>query len=294
MPFARRIINLRFLLDSGSFNAKGDDLVDITGLRVSANVTKAGTASNADCELRIWGMPLSLMNRLTVLNKLAFGEQVNNTVIVSAGDEDKGVSVLFQGTIQEAWVEAKQAPDVMFYVRATSGMYKALKPIPPTSYRGGVDGAVALSGLAQQIGLQFTNHGVTGKIRNPYWPGAAKQQLDKMCQALHCIAFVDDVTHVLHVWPKGQARQDPAILLSPATGLVGYPSYTQNGIAVRSLYNPNLSFGRTVKIESDLLPACGEKVIIAISHNLDANMPGGGWFSEVQCALIGAPLPIAR
>lgn len=294
MSLARRIINLRFVLDKGSFNTKGDDVVDVTGLRVSANVTKAGTASNANCELRVWGMPLSLMNKLTVLNKLAYGQQINNTVIVSAGDEENGVSVLFQGTIQEAWVEAKQPPDVMFYVRANSGMYRALQPIPPTSYKGNVDGAFALSGLAQQIGLQLVNHGVTGQIRNPYWPGAAKQQLDKMCQALNCIAFVDDVKHVLHVWPKGAARKDAAVLLSPSTGLVGYPTYTQNGIAVRSIYNPNLSFGRKVRIESQLTAASGEWAIAAISHNLDANMPGGEWFSEAQCARIGGPLPIIK
>lgn len=292
MALAQRIIKLRFILGSGSFDAAGQNAVDVEGVRASANVTKAGTSSNANCELRVWGMPLSLMNRLTTLNKLAFGQQIDNTVIVSAGDEKNGVSVLFQGTIQEAWVEAKQPPDVMFYVRATSGMYRALQPIPPTSYKGSVDGAVALSGLAQQIGLQLVNHGVTGQIRNPYWPGAAKQQLDKMCQALNCVPFVDDVKHVLHVWPKGAARKDAAVLLSPSTGLVGYPTYTQNGIAVRSIYNPNLSFGRKVQIESQLTAASGEWAIAAISHNLDANMPGGEWFSEAQCALIGAPLPI--
>lgn len=292
MAFAQRIIDLRFILGKGDFGFAESDTVDIKGLRVSASITKAGTVSNADCELRVWGMPLELMDKLTILNKLAYGEQIDNTVVVSAGDHINGVSVVFQGTIQEAWAEGRNPPDVMFYVRATSGMFRAMQPIPPTSYSGSVEASIALRGLAEQMGLQLVNDGVTGQIRNPYWPGTAKQQLEKMCHALDCIPHVDDVTHTLHVWPRGGSKSEQAVLLSAETGLVGYPTYTQNGLAARSMYNPNLSFGRKVNVQSQFKPASGEWVVAAISHNLDSIIPDGEWFTEIQCSLPDAPLAI--
>ncbi len=293
MAFAKRIINLQFRLGAGDFGTKGQNVVDVTGLRASANISKAGTASNAQCDLWIWGMPLDLMNKLTVLNKIALGQQINNSVIVSAGDELGGVSVVFQGTIMEAWADGRNLPDMVFQVSATSGMFQLLKPVPPTSYKGTVDAAVALSGIATQMGLQLANNGVTALLSNPYWPGTLKQQLEKICTAANCIHHIDEANHQLIVWPKGQARTEGHILLSASTGMVGYPAFTQNGLRIRSLYNPNLTFGRRVKVESQLAAASGDRwSIAAVSHNLDANMPGGSWFTEIECGLFGAPTPI--
>lgn len=292
MAFARRIINLQFQLGKGDFGEAGADTVDLSGLRCSANITKAGSASNANCELRVWGMPLDLMNKLTILNKLAFGQQIDNSVTVLAGDEKSGLAVVFAGTIMEAWADGRNAPDVMFHVSATSGLFQSIKPIPPTSYNGSVDIAQALAGLATQMGLTFENSGVTGQIESPYWPGSVKQQIEKACTAVDCMHVIDDVSRVLAVWPKGQARDGQSVQLSPDSGMVGYPSFTQNGVQITSIFNPSLSFGRKVNVESQFKSAAGEWVVASISHNLDALVPDGEWFTEIECSLIGAPVAI--
>ena len=52
------------------------------------------------------------------------------------------------------------------------------------------------------------------------------------------------------IWPKGQNRGTLIPLISAETGMVGYPSSTQNGVAVRVLYNPAMNIGQRVKAEA--------------------------------------------
>ncbi len=293
MAFAKRIINLQFQLGQGDFGTAGQDTVDLTGLRCSAQITKGGGGKwSTSLDLRVWGMPLDLMNKLTVLNKQIFPQQRFNNVIVSAGDDKGGVAVVFKGSIMEAWAEGQDPPDIVFHVSAFSGMFERFKPIPPTSYNGTVDVATAFKGIANQMGLDFENNGVTGSISNPYWPGDAGSQIAAMAKAANCDAFIDTVTSTLVATPKGGARGTQAVLLSKDTGLVGYPNFSQTGVQLKSLYNPNLVFLGRVTVQSQLTAANGTWVIAAIDHELESQVPGGAWFTNVECSQLGHELPL--
>ncbi|MDE2434743.1 MAG: hypothetical protein KGM49_00650 [Sphingomonadales bacterium] len=291
MTFSRRIINLQFRLGQGDFGEDGSDTISLEGLRCTANITQAGGAQPSQLDLRVWGMTLDQMAKLTVLNKLAYSEFVQNTVTVQAGDEDSGVAVCFQGTIAEAWADGREPADMVFQVSAFAGLFAKMKPIQPTSYNGSADAALALSGIAQQMQLGFENSGVTAKIDNPYWPGDLGSQLDQICRAAHCEYAIDDINQVLAVWPKGKSRNGDSLRLAADSGMVGYPSFTQNGIQLTALYNPSLAFGlssgRSINVESQLKPANGAWVIAAVAHNLESNMPGGAWFTQVECGYLG-------
>lgn len=285
MAFASRIVNARFQLDRGQFS-QGGDTVDLTGLRCSANITHAGGRMLSNLDLRVWGMSMSVMNQLTVLNKRAYGDISNNVVTVSAGDEESGASVVFEGTITEAWADGRDQSSMMFHVAATSGLYEALKPVPPTSYNGSVDVATVLAGIATQMKLNLENSGVSGQMRNPYWPGSLSAQLKTIADTAHIVCYIDGAKQVLAVWPRGGSRGGTVPLISKETGLVGYPAFTENGVQFRSLYNPNIVYGGQVEIESEFDAATGRKVIVDVSHNLDAGVPGGEWFTEAECSLL--------
>lgn len=293
MAFAQRYLDFRFVLSQGSYGDGSSDTVDLKGLRASANITRAGGNSQASAELRIWGVPLDVANRLTVLQILAYPELKPNTVIVSAGDEINGSSVVFEGTIQEAWVDASAAPDVMFHVAAFTSQYERLQPIPPTSYNGSVDASVALAGIAAQLNYGLENNGVTARLDNPYWPGDLGSQLRKICEAADCQYDLDDGNRILAIWPRGGNRSSAApIMISKDTGLVGYPAFTEQGCRFTNLYNPNLAYRREVEVHSDLTAANGTWTIANVNHNLDALIPGGRWFTEIECILAGHSLPI--
>lgn len=284
--FSKRRINLQFQLGEGDFGEGGADTVEIKGLRCSANITKSGGVSQSSLDLRVWGMPLSTMNRLTVLNKLLQAQQRQNSVVVSAGDDDSGVAVCFVGTIHEAWADGRDMPDIMFHVSAASGLLN-IKPVPPISFNGTVDVATVVSGIAQNLGLSLENSGVTGTIDAPYLPGSVGSQLRAIAVAAHFEYTIDEEQEVLAIWPKGAARGGAVVKISPDTGMIGYPSFTQNGVQVSTLFNPSLVFGRTINIESDFTAANGSDwVIAAVTHSLDADIPGGQWFTQVECTLL--------
>lgn len=287
-----RKINITFQLGTGSFGTDGSDKVEITGLRTSAVITKAGGASMSTLELQVWGMPLDTMQKLTVLNKLAYAQERDNTVTLIAGDDESGLGVVFTGTIKEAWADASNAPDVLFTVSAFSGGLDAVKPVAPVSYQGSVSVDTVLGSIAAQMTPPHTleNSGVQVTLDNPYLPGTLRDQALAVARAARCNMLIDE--QVLAIWPLGETRGSLTLDISAETGLVGYPQFTQNGIALSVLFTPSLVFGQTIKVTSALAAANGSWVVAAVQHNLDAELPGGQWFTRVECGLLGHPAPI--
>ena len=97
--------------------------------------------------------------------------------------------------------------------------------------------------------------------------------------------FVDDGT--LAIWPAGGARGGSIPLISPQTGMKGYPTMNNLGPVLETLYNPSIRFGAKVKIESRVRPACGIWQVIRLQHNFESEVPDGAWFSHLETARPG-------
>lgn len=292
MTLVTRKINLSFSLGKGSFGDDGNDTVELTGLRTSCTITKAGGASMSMLELRVWGMPLDAMQKLTVLNKLAYEQERSNSVTVTAGDDETGMGVAFTGTIKEAWADASNPPEIAFIVSAFNGGLDAVRPVPVTSYNGPVAVDVIMSSIAAQMvpPLTLENSGVQTVLESPYLPGTLRDQALAVARAARCNMLMDE--QVLAIWPLGQTRDGLTLALSPESGLVGYPQFTQNGIALTTLFNRSLTFGQRIDVTSPLGVANGSWTVAAVQHNIDAELPGGQWFTRVECGLLGHPAPI--
>jgi hypothetical protein len=294
--FEKRRIDLRFTLGRGSFGAAGEDALELNGYRVSATIDKAGGASMSRLDLRVWGVPLDAMNKLTILGTgIAQNARQNNTVTVSAGDERNGSAVVFFGNIIECWVDTREAPNVALVVMASTGYVDNLKPVPPTSYKGVVDAAVVMAGIAAQMSppVPLENTGVQVKLTNPYYPGTLRQQALDCAREGQFNLFFDD--RVLAIWPRGGSRGGLIPDIGPKTGMVGYPTHTQGGIQFTTLYNPSIVFGGRVRIRSVLTPAIGDTWVPAVvTHELESEIPGGKWFTTAQCLLIDQEAYIGR
>lgn len=296
MTFSRRIISLQFQLGQGDFGTAGNDTVTLEGLRCSVDIVRAGIAFG-QAQIRVWGMPLDLMKRLTVTKQFYVERRVSNRVVVEVGDEyvedgktKKRTGTCFIGTVWDAWVDARNAPDVSFNVGATSSLLKTSRPVPPLSFKGGVDIGLALTTIADQLGYRFENSGVVATLHNPYKPGTLRAQIDSLCRDVGCSYDVDETKRVLAIWPKNGTRGGQVVRIAADSGLVGYPSFTQGGIQFTTLYNPNLTFGRPIQMESIVPSANGEWSVIGLAHRLDTNIPGGQWFTDVECIYPGATI----
>lgn len=292
MAFKHRRIDLEFQLGQGDFGKAGFDTVRVSGLRVTASVTRSGGAQMSELSMRVFGLSLDVMNKLTILNILRQYDARRNTVTFSAGDDD-GTAVCFMGNIVEAWADISQ-PEAAMYVRAATGYLDLLQPVAPTSYQGSVDAAFILSGLAARMNppLTLENSGVSVQLSNPYLDGTLLEQIRAVAQAGNFNCVIDDVTQRLAIWPEGGTRQGLRTVIGPSTGMVGYPTYTQNGIQLTMLYNPAIAFGTEIQVESQLLPAAGGWSVAQVNHDLESETPGGKWYTRVECGLIGQAVPI--
>lgn len=291
MAFTRKMVSVKFSLSpvtdaAGNATAQptfaGSDANEVTlsGMRISANIHKAGGASQGEAQLRIYGMSLTLMNQLSTLGRtpVIIGK---NEIAISAGDEETGESLIFRGTIAQAYTDLGGAPDGVFQVSAYSLLYQAVQSIPPTSFQGGVNVVLILQNLATQMGMSFENNGVNVRLSNPYFEGSAKSQAEAAVQAAGIEWNACD-NGILAIWPKGGSRGGVVPLISPATGMVGYPYPSGQGLlGVKTAFNPNINFGAKIEVDSIIEPAKGLWTICSVEHNVESEMPGGQWYTSV-------------
>ena len=105
-----------------------------------------------------------------------------------------------------------------------------------------------------------------------------KRQIFDIAYAANINVIIDNGK--LAVWPKDAARtQTPSFVVSPQTGLIGYPTNWMLGVAAKCLFNPNLYTGCMVQLSSSLSFANGTFQAISVSHHIESEMPNGKWFS---------------
>jgi hypothetical protein len=306
MTFVQRTIDVVFTLGNtvngnpNNFkeNINGANTVRLSGLRVSAKITRAGFPQLSHAQLAIYGMTKSLMDQLSTLGMQIQLVNLRNIVTVLAGDAVNGQSIVFIGTITQAWGDYSAQPEVPFYVEADTALGIANSQIPFTSFKGSADAVVILSGLANQAGLHFENNGVSGiRVYNPYYYGSPLDQIKKCKQAIEGQVgiTVDDTTSTLAIWPKNGSRNGVPPLISPGSGMVGYPNYNANGISLKTIFNPSVGFMKKINVQSSLGDAAnGEFVVYGIDHDLESQVFNGQWFSVLQAQRTNLPFPVAK
>lgn len=287
MSFSQKQITVQFDLANGQFNG-GGNTASISGLRVSAHIVTPGGATQSQMNLAIYGLPLSLMNQLSTVGT-QYNKQYQNGVVVHAGDADSGMSVVFNGDIYTAFVDAQSMPQVCFRVQAMPGRFHAVKPATPISISGTADAAGMMSNLASQMGFGFENAGVTAKLSNPYYGGTAWTQALAIARHAGFDMIIDRGT--MAIIPPAKTRQGGAVLISPQTGMVGYPTFNQNNVVVKALFNPSVKYGGAIQVQSDLTPACGMWKVGRLEYDLECLVPHNKWFMVMEGIQIGATTP---
>lgn len=296
MSFIKRIIETTISLAPSGSNTQqpqfqgGGNTVTLSGLRTSCRISKAGGPSDSTMDLTIYGMTESKMNQLSTL-----GMQINlvpkNAIVVQAGDED-GLSTVFQGYILSAYADFNSSPQVAFRISAHTGIVDATTPTPVSSIQGSGDVALMLKELAGKMNMQLENNGVTAKLSNPYYTGSPMVQAKAIARDAN-INMIPDAGK-LAIWPKNGSRNGSVPLISPQTGMIGYPTYTAYGIALRTIFNPSIIFGQKIKVESRLQPACGEWSIYQMDYDLEALVPRGKWEIAMMAYNPKYPAPVSR
>jgi len=292
MTFVTREIELSFRLKQGELADKKENVVQLKGHRAELILeTSGGVLSTSDLQLRVFGMKASDMNAFSTSQLLPLATK-NDAISISAGDSIHGVKKIFDGTIVSALVNYRGMPDVAFDVNARPGYFYQVAPAAANSYKGSADVASIVESLAKQMGYAFKNEGVTARLSNPNFPGTLIQQLKSVANAARIICKIEN--GIVTIWPNGQGFGEEPIEIGPNNGLVGYPTFIPAGIQIVTEFNPDLSQGRIVHLQTSIEKARGEWVIQAMRHELSTLQAQGPWFTTVNLAKVGYALNVSK
>jgi len=291
MTFVRRKIDLTFELGQGSFDESGATKVTVSDLQVSFSAVNAGLPSSASADIRVWGLTPSLMNTLSRLGKPIGYERVN-TVTVMAGDDTSGMSQVYFGTMLSSYGDFSDAANPCLNIHAQAAAVDLVKPVPPVSIKGPVDVVTVITQIAASMNKGVRNSGVSGvKLPTTYLTGSAMEQLQKVVTAadIMCDPSSGPDGKLVEIWPKGKAKQGVAgasvPVISADTGMVGYPTYSDFGIAVKSLFFPGFSQGGEFQIKmapnGPMDAVNGSWVVYGIGYDLESETRTGKWFMDI-------------
>lgn len=271
---------LRFVitLGTGKFGSSNNDQITLQGFRAIADIDKAGGMMMGTLRAKIFGVKQVDMNSVTTLQWKP-GTLIPNTVEVFAID-GAAETLVFAGNIVNAWADYQSMPDVYLHIQAQSAFFNALKAIPPRSFKGRVDVASVMAQIARDLGYTFENNGVTTQLTDVYLPNTGMEQAKDLARAAGCDLYLDD--KILAITPPNVPRKVIIPLISAASGLVGYPTFDGVGVNFQTLFNPAVTFGGSIKLETDVQQAAGEWVVTSVGHRLESEKPGGAWFSSIR------------
>ena len=265
--FSIKTVRLSVTLGKGNFSARGNTKI-IEGLACDVTVQKPG-----------------LPEKMAELTMLAFKplESQHNLISIEAGEKGGSLALVFQGEISSAFADFNVAPDVCMQFEAETGSYPQQIASPTATVKGTAAVDRLFSQFAAQAGYSYKNEGLTGSVQNAWFPGSPIDKITKLSRDVGCELIIDD--GVVVTLPAGKAREGNAVLLSRSTGLIGYPTFNQDGISCKCIFNPDLVYGGLIKVESMVPRASGVWRITKLTHHLTAYIPGGGdWESQIEAA----------
>jgi hypothetical protein len=153
-----------------------------------------------------------------------------------------------------------------------------------------------------------TNRSVRGRV----FFGLCRNELRQLAAENNCTCTIQDGK--VHLIPLNSFIPGTAVLITPATGLIGVPEVTQNGVEMTVLMNPAIKIGQLVQLKggvneyrygvdlhsqqiNDLLSKSSTKLNAAglyycmkIEHFGDTR--GTAWYSKLTCLAVDATYPM--
>lgn len=277
--FKERNIEVIFEMNSATF-ANEADVIKIRDLRVSARIVTSPGSYN-EAQIVIYGLSQDVMNRLLTLRDIQRPNIFGDNIVTLRYLDGTNVT-LFSGAITTAYADYSAAPNVPFFVQASSTYLAQMQAVNGLNFEGTVKVSTIMEKLAALAGKNLINNGVDAALTDQSLSGSMQDMMDAVEQA----AGIDVYNYIntIAICPKGQGRRDlDPVILSKETGMVGWPTALDWGCHVTAIYSPDYVPGRKINVVCPEIPFVnGEMVIFKIVQEIDAQVPGGQWFTKMH------------
>jgi hypothetical protein len=278
---------------------QADLAVDLSSLQVQFEVTQSTTSTPNSAKIRV-------LNISEGTQQLMLSNAEGSKVALTVGYEGGPQGLIFQGSLIQLLSGRENALDSFIEIVAADGDQAYNFGIVNTSLAAGATAAARIKALASCL----EQHGVTvgyipdlsdtKSIRGVSMVGMAREYLTDL--AAQYASYWSIQNGQLQFVPIAEVLPGEAIVLSSATGMIGVPEQTADGIHVRCLINPQLRVNGAIQIDNasinraaygtgvtaardaGMLPsvaADGFYKALFITYKGDTR--GADWFSDLIC-----------
>lgn len=226
--------------------ASGDHALDLSDMHITFHSKQEDEESPNSCSIRVHNLSQETLLRIQ-------GEY--SRVVLQAGYQHSAYGVIFDGTIRQFRIGKENATTSFLDILAADGDLAYNFSIVNKSLKAGSTPQQRIEALIDAM----TPNGVTkGEVlipgtggilpRGKVLFGLAKGAL--RAQTANVGATWNIQAGRVNVTPLDEYRPGEAVVLTSATGLIGIPEQTQQGVYARCLINPRLNVGGLVKIDN--------------------------------------------
>ncbi len=284
--------------------ASDSEALDLSELHIQFKITSQDLQTPNSARIRVWNPSSSTVNR-------AMKEFTRVVLQVGYGQDDAGLGTLFDGSIIQAMDGKASATDSYLDIVAADGDQAYIYGVVRQSLAAGATQADVAKAAVAAMG----EHGVTPGY-TPENLGGAPSPRGVVLFGMARDTLNDVAANTDSRWSiqNGQAQIVPnsgvipntAVVLTSATGLIGRPEQTQDGIKIRCLINPQIKIGGALQVNNtsinkaalntglqsslnnDFLPRVADdgfyRVLLA-DH--DGDTRGQNWYSDLTCIALG-------
>jgi hypothetical protein len=231
-------------------------------------------------------------------------------VDLEAGYANGNTGIIFSGRIKQIARGRERNVDTFLEIRAADGDLAYVNATINQTFPAGTTDSQELSALAAAMNIPIAktadNFLTTGGIlpRGKTLFGMARTAVRELAERNNCRWSIQK--GVLTLIPNTGYLPGQAVAINSASGMIGTPEQTDNGIIVRCLLNPAIKVGQAVKINnrdinqatviqnigfpaytSQYYPATvtddGLYRVLVAEHFGDTRGTGNDWYTELTC-----------
>lgn len=283
---------------------------DLSALRIVFKTSQSDTQTLNSATIRVYNLAPKTANKI---------EKQYTSVFLQCGYQDgPPLARVFQGTIKQVRKGRENAIDSYVDILAADGDIAYNQTLMNQTLAAGstiqqrrdvIVGAMNEHGTSTGYSAEMTG-GVLPRGKVLY--GMARDYMEQISKTSSVTWSIQN-GQVQILTRKGYLPGE-AVVLGPATGLIGVPEQTEQGVTVRCLLNPLIQIGGRVKIESGdisqtvnktgspqaynqttgiqnlaTIPGSGLYRVLVVEHEGDTR--GVPWYSDLVCLALDPSAP---
>ena len=236
------------LIDNSDEGSSKTTRIDISALRCVFTI-KVQRDGRKYCALQIFNMKPST-------ESLILKKGLN--IKISAGYQTSRYGVIFNGQIVQSYRNRNNGVDWITEIFAISG--KAVtQGIAKLAIAASSEPREILNKVAENSDMTFKIGKVSDKLNNQKFP-CARIIFGSVRKVIRQLTYFDDTRPVINennkvdiVSPSDKIPANMAIHLTPQTGLIGSPVYSDDGIVIPMLLDSRVNINSLIKIDNNII-----------------------------------------